>query len=183
MQFSSILNKPPITIKLCSLHKNRSSNNHKKLATNIIVALRDYLYLKRTNAKSFPTFIASWVGSWNLDLYHVTSKQKMMMMTHGILLKSSKKNLRHGKRNVKMYGFEVRKFKTCFPWSLWVNISLSNFQVKIYMVHSQWLWSMIYYEKSHNIMVYILKAMGWNMVRSNAHGMHLDIFTILQWQK
>ncbi len=58
MQFSSILNKPPITIKLCSLHKTRSSNSHKKLATKTIVALHDYLYLKRTNVKSFPTFIA-----------------------------------------------------------------------------------------------------------------------------
>ncbi|CAM6062995.1 unnamed protein product [Sphagnum tenellum] len=89
VQFSSTVSRPPGgTTKLCSLHKSRPSNSHrKKLASKTVVAaLHDHLYLKRaTIAQGFPTFTASQVASQqNLDpSCGVQPEQQSGMMAHG----------------------------------------------------------------------------------------------------
>jgi hypothetical protein len=87
---SSTVSRPPRgSTKLCSLHKSRPSNSHrKKLASKTVVAaLHDHLYLKRaTIAQGFPTFTASQVASQqNLDpSCGVQPEQQSGMMAHGI---------------------------------------------------------------------------------------------------
>jgi hypothetical protein len=86
VQFSSTINRPIAgSTKLCSLHKSRPSNSHKKKLANktVVVALHDHLYLKKaTIAQGFPTFTAF---QQNLDpSCGVQLEQQSGMMTHGI---------------------------------------------------------------------------------------------------